>query len=390
MEQAGIYKITLYENKGVSILYNSDGSIYSLENTGDTIEITNEQKPFMNITPNRSRNNKLSFTYNLNFNIYKISKTVTAEINQLKKSVYGWLAKINYYNQDIKFLNTPLFFDSSNINNNSANYYPITLNNRTSSKQKLITTYSLEDETIALLARMTVKPSIDRILLIDNTIKDLKEAGIWDKLDAFWFMNAHNQQAANLNWKENKYNLIPVNSPIFTVDEGYQGDGISSYLNTSFAPTDGINYSLFNSGYGVNSDTIITSSKTMALMGCYNTIGVNSISQILPNYSGDYYYTIDGENNSMSAITGSKIGLYSTYRNASNTVVGYLEAEKFTSNQVSSYLTSFDFFILARNQQSIPGLFADTKVNFAFVGAYLTEIENTQLRLIISNYKAGL
>lgn len=54
MEQAGIYKITLYENKGVSILYNSDGSIYSLENTGDTIEITNEQKPFMNITPNRS------------------------------------------------------------------------------------------------------------------------------------------------------------------------------------------------------------------------------------------------------------------------------------------------------------------------------------------------
>jgi hypothetical protein len=92
-------------------------------------------------------------------------------------------------------------------------------------------------EAAALVARMTTQPTTVRKILIDALVGALKTAGVWLKLDALYVLAAHASQAALLNWVQDAYNLTAVNSPAFVADQGYTGDGSTSYLDTNFNPT---------------------------------------------------------------------------------------------------------------------------------------------------------
>lgn len=106
----------------------------------------------------------------------------------------------------------------------------------------------------ALLAAMTVQPSLRRSMLILNTISQLVQYGLWDQIDAWYEMRAHDSQAATLNWKNpGTWTLAPTNSPVFTADRGFKGDGVSSFLlATGYNPGVGsINFQLNTASYGV-------------------------------------------------------------------------------------------------------------------------------------------
>lgn len=89
-----------------------------------------------------------------------------------------------------------------------------------------------EAETLALFDRMAVRPDTLHRTAINNLIKALKTNGVWAKLDSLYLLAAHTSQAALLNWKGNARNLIAYNSPVFTPDQGFAGDGATSYLAT--------------------------------------------------------------------------------------------------------------------------------------------------------------
>ena len=90
---------------------------------------------------------------------------------------------------------------------------------------------------------MTTPPTEARKKLIDRTIKELKSFGIWYQLDVLYFFAAETQQAALLNWIKNAHNATAVNSPTFTVDRGFTGDGATSYINSNFTPlSQGVRY----------------------------------------------------------------------------------------------------------------------------------------------------
>lgn len=95
---------------------------------------------------------------------------------------------------------------------------------------------TLLPETTALLARMTAAPSSTRVAVIDQLIRALKAAGIWARLDALWLLAAHDAQAARLNAVQGAYDLTAVNSPAFTADHGYKGNGTSAYLASGYIP----------------------------------------------------------------------------------------------------------------------------------------------------------
>lgn len=88
-----------------------------------------------------------------------------------------------------------------------------------------------------LFDRFTTPPATDRRVLINTLIKSLVQAGIWDKLDAFYMLAAADAQSSLLNWVSTSYNLTAVNSPAFVANQGYTGDGATSYLDTGFNPT---------------------------------------------------------------------------------------------------------------------------------------------------------
>lgn len=92
-------------------------------------------------------------------------------------------------------------------------------------------------QTLALFARMATPPTAARAKAINNLVSALVVNGIWDRLDAFYVLAAADSQAARLNWIADQYNLTEVNSPTFAADQGYTGNGTTSYLETGFNPT---------------------------------------------------------------------------------------------------------------------------------------------------------
>jgi hypothetical protein len=103
---------------------------------------------------------------------------------------------------------------------------------------------SYSEEAIALFEAFTSQPDADRKGVIDTFIVALKTAGIWTELDILYVTAAHDAQAARLNWKSpGTFTLTPTNSPTFTTDRGYAGDGSTSRLATGFTPsTHGVNF----------------------------------------------------------------------------------------------------------------------------------------------------
>ena len=103
-------------------------------------------------------------------------------------------------------------------------------------------------ETRQLLARMTTQPSVARATLIDQTIRGLIDAGLWDQFDILYFLAAHDAQAAGLNWKADEFDLTVFSgSPVFTEDGGYRANPstLSGVLDTGWSPiSSAVNWAL--------------------------------------------------------------------------------------------------------------------------------------------------
>jgi hypothetical protein len=88
-------------------------------------------------------------------------------------------------------------------------------------------------------------PSSGQQTLQNQLVVDLKAGGIWSKLDTFGvFATDGDSDFALIDWiRLSQYTA--VNSPTFTTDEGFTGDGTSAYIDTNFNPsTSGVNYTL--------------------------------------------------------------------------------------------------------------------------------------------------
>lgn len=90
-------------------------------------------------------------------------------------------------------------------------------------------------------------PSETQRLKQNQLLIDLKTAGVWNKLDTFAnFATDGSAQFALIDWKR-LTQYTAVLSPTFTTNEGFMGNGTSSYIDTNFNPvTQGINYTQNN------------------------------------------------------------------------------------------------------------------------------------------------
>ena len=75
-----------------------------------------------------------------------------------------------------------------------------------------------------------------RLRLIDRLIRALKAGGAWDALDRLWIFAAENAAAALIDLMAQSA-ATAVNSPTFTADRGFTGNGTSSYLDTNLSAT---------------------------------------------------------------------------------------------------------------------------------------------------------
>lgn len=127
---------------------------------------------------------------------------------------------------------------------------------------------SYDPDALALFARFDTDPGPERKQLISDMFVAGKATTWWGKLDALWVHAAHGAEAGRLNWLSTRFNCLPVNGPVFTVDWGYAGDGVSSYLDTQFNPFVeahlGSKFQLLSASLGIRCNTESTAASSIA------------------------------------------------------------------------------------------------------------------------------
>jgi hypothetical protein len=95
-------------------------------------------------------------------------------------------------------------------------------------------------------------PSDSQKLLQNQLVIDLKAGGIWSKLDTFAnFATDGSSDFALIDWKR-LTQYTAVNSPSFTTNQGFKGNGTSSHIDTNFnAFNDGVQYTQDNASRGL-------------------------------------------------------------------------------------------------------------------------------------------
>ena len=89
-----------------------------------------------------------------------------------------------------------------------------------------------------IAAAFSTPPTETRKMRIQQVVDKLTADGVWAKLDLFYMLAAADSQAASINWAAVASNtLSATNSPTFTADRGYTGDGASSYVSATYTNT---------------------------------------------------------------------------------------------------------------------------------------------------------
>ena len=83
----------------------------------------------------------------------------------------------------------------------------------------------------------------------------LVDAGFWTRMDLFYVFGVHTNDAgeALINWVDpGTFDGTAVNSPTFTIYDGFAGDGSTSYVDSNFnLLSDGTNYIQDDASVGI-------------------------------------------------------------------------------------------------------------------------------------------
>jgi hypothetical protein len=236
-------------------------------------------------------------------------------------------------------------------------------------------------EASALFAAMTTPPTAARKTLIDACIVSLKAAGVWSKLDAFYMTAAADSQAARLNWKTpGSQTLSAVNSPTFTADRGYQGDGISAHLTAAVDLTVGTWNATRNSCHMAT----LSGQGGYSTGARYNAFLGGSLDTYFASPTSAGYQAFGGNFSRAVASVYNKI--IASDRAISTTVVPYFDGAALSSlGDTSIAPTSAGLTVLRLNTT-----YSAAQLKFICFGASLSAAEHAALNSAVTTYLTAL
>ena len=221
-------------------------------------------------------------------------------------------------------------------------------------------------------------PSDEQKLLQNQLLIDLKDSGVWNKLDTFAnFATDGSSNFALIDWKRVSL-LTAVNSPTFTTNEGFTGNGTSSYIDTNFNPsTQSTNYITNNASRymfvfnGVLANRLDGNSidTNNIRLGNYNTHKINSGAVNLMNSAFTYSTTK---------------GMKSIHRTTSTDISLFNDATVGNRTLLSTGLPNANQWILR-----IGGNYASSEISMYAMGASMIT-ENTAFVNAYNTYLTSL
>lgn len=234
----------------------------------------------------------------------------------------------------------------------------------------------------ALFAAMTVQPSAARAKLYNNLIVALKQNNLWNKRDHIVMAAAHDAQAGLIDIKNPARIGTLVNSPTFTVDRGFTGDGTTSYINTQFNPaTMGVAYT--QNSASMNIWRISTLNTTNPLGGRFSATGTSIAAT-----ASAYGYRCNNGTLTAPAATppSTPLGLMVRRSDASTIAVDLNGVEQFTGTQASSAILNANILMLTHDVT----LFSGAQIGAWDLGSDLTVSERVTLDSIYRTYLTGV
>ena len=224
-------------------------------------------------------------------------------------------------------------------------------------------------------------PSASQRLLQEQLLIDLKSAGVWSKLDTFAvFATDGNSDFALIDWKR-LTQYTAVNSPTFTTNSGFNGDGTSAYIDTNFDISTGTNYALNNASrlmYGVfPNDSTYPESQS----GVNRNITRNAVSTRQQINQGTSYLNLD--------TSSDWVGTGNRFRSINRTSSTNVEL---FANTTQTSRTATSVALVSGNQFLLRGFSAYTSATiFKIYGMGASMVsENTDLYNALNTYITSL
>lgn len=218
------------------------------------------------------------------------------------------------------------------------------------------------------LSIMSAQPSSVFIENLNTMVFKLKAEKIWDQLDRFWLFATENRQHAKICIKSLSA-ITEVNSINWTANQGYSGNGTSTYINTNFiASTLGENYQTNDASIGLYSRDSGTS--TGVDIGVFQS-GVINISELLLRFSTNLAYVDINTNASNSVASTNGSGLFLGKRINNSSVALYRNGNILgtTLTQASSGRPNIPIYMAARNEAGVAGSFTSRQYSMCCFGS---------------------
>lgn len=237
--------------------------------------------------------------------------------------------------------------------------------------------------------------SASRQTIINTLITSLKAHNLWNVHDRIWLLAAENSQSALIDL----VNLSSAtnNGSTFTVDQGYAGNGTTSFVNTNFGPsTNGVNYTQNSASLSCYVRTSRSTASNKEAVGMFDD-GSGRSARFFPHANGSVVVASLNASNSFAQTgpTTNAQGFYTVSRTGATTSNTYKNSNTssiFSDSTASlAGLSATTFYIGAENVQvGADNWFSDDQIAVVAFGAGLSSTDAAQFQTDINAYMTSL
>jgi lysophospholipase L1-like esterase len=227
-------------------------------------------------------------------------------------------------------------------------------------------------------------PSAGQQVLQNQMVIDLKSSGVWSKLDTFAKFDVDgDSNFALIDWKR-LTQYTAVSNPTFTTNQGFAGNGTSSYINTNYNPfSEAVNFELNNATIGTYIRTAPAS--PIGVKSVYGTGDTDGIT-LLPQFSANCSLRLNATGGQGFA-SPDQVGTWIITRPSGTNTTAYRNGVLVSMSRISTGIIDRQIYLLRRNDAT--PMWWDGQISYFFAGACLTEIEAKTLTGILQNYLNG-
>jgi len=203
---------------------------------------------------------------------------------------------------------------------------------------------------------------------INNLVRSLKTANIWNELDWMPILATPNRQNARIDLiNPARAEMTEYNNPDFLANYGFTGNAVNQYIDTNFnLNTQGVKYSLNRASLFQYCRT--NSDGTKLELGAVGAVGNQAILDIR---DGNVFYTgVNEPSTNISSANNDSRGFFVAVRDGPTSVKQYKNGVLTVSGaNASGAKPNFNVFLLAINNNGVPILFSDRQLSIIGAGS---------------------